>query len=189
MGMGMFFLANSQTSDTPQIKRGTFGFAFGAYDFKTADAIRNSSLTDVLSNKQWAKMEDMDIAFGVSYLKGITPFLDYSINGYFGSVAYPLRTNTGTKTGPDKLLFEADASVFLKLLPDNYFLVPYISAGLGGSAYNGRFEAFAPLGAGLQFKLGGDHFVFSNVQYRVPITQGSNYHFLYSIGIAAPVGK
>ncbi len=104
MGIGVFFLANSQTSDE-LIKRGTFGFSFGAYDFKTAEAIRNSSLTSVLSEHQWSQIEDMDIAIGLSYLKGITPYLDYSINGYFGYVSYPIRTNTGTKTGPDKLLF------------------------------------------------------------------------------------
>ncbi len=189
LGIGCIITASAQTTDKKLIKRGTLAFQFGAYDFNTAQAIRNSSLSAVLNDKQWSNIEDMDIAIGVSYLKGITPFLDYSINGYFGSVKYPVRTNTGTQNGPEKLLFEADASIHLKLLPDNYFLVPYLSAGLGGSAYNGRFEAFAPLGAGLQFKLGNDHFAFSNFQYRTPITQGANYHFLYSIGIGAPVGK
>jgi OmpA-OmpF porin, OOP family len=119
IGMGLIFSAFAQTDSKP-IKRGTLGINFGLYDFQTAQAIRNTSLSNVLGDKNWAKLSEMDIAFGLSYLKGITPFLDYSINGYFGSTVYPSRSNTGTTSGQENFLFEADASLHLKLLPDNY---------------------------------------------------------------------
>lgn len=188
LGIGFSFMAISQASN-PIIKRGTLALQAGAYDFKTAQAIRSTSLTNVLSNNEWAGIKEMDIAFGLSYIKGITSYLDYSVNGYFGFVKYPVRTNTGTKTGPSKLLSEVDASLQLKLLPDNYIVSPYLSAGVGGSSNNGHFEAFSPLGVGLQVKLAPESFLFSNFQYRVPVTQGANYHFLYTIGFGTPVGK
>jgi OmpA-OmpF porin, OOP family len=181
--------ANAQNGES-NIKRGTLAVQLGAYDFATAQAIRSGSLNTVLGNKEWSKPKEMDMAFGLSYIKGISKFFDYSVNGYFGSVKYPVRKSNGTTvTGSSKLLFEADGSVHMKLLPDNFTVVPYLSAGLGGSVWDGRFEAFSPLGGGLQIGVGQEHFIFSNFQYRVPITQGANYHFLYGIGFGGPVGK
>jgi outer membrane protein OmpA-like peptidoglycan-associated protein len=180
---------NAQNGEK-NIKRGTLAVQVGAYDFGTAQAIRSGSLNSVLGNKQWTDFRQMDMAFGLSYIKGISEHLDYSVNGYFGSVKYPVRQSNGSAiTGSNNLLFETDASLHLKLLTDNFIVVPYLSAGLGGSVWNGRFEAFSPIGGGLQFGLGQDYFAFSNFQYRVPVTQGANYHFLYGIGIGGPVGK
>jgi outer membrane protein OmpA-like peptidoglycan-associated protein len=179
----------AQTAPAP-IKRGTFVVQAGAYDFLTAGRIRNTSMSNVLGNNQWADLSEVDFALGASYIKGITSYLDYSVNGYFGFVRYPVRQADGSvKVASDKLLTEIDGSVHLKLLPDNFTVVPYLSAGLGASASAGRFEAFTPLGAGLQVKLIEDYFFLSNFQYRVPVTQGANYHFLYSIGFGGPVGK
>jgi outer membrane protein OmpA-like peptidoglycan-associated protein len=134
----------------------------------------------------------MDLAFfGLSYIKGLNEHFDYSINGYIGSLKYPVRNSNGVSipSNVSKFLIEVDGSIHMKLLPDNYIVVPYLSAGIGASLWNGRFEAFAPLGAGLQFGLGQGYFAFSNFQYRVPVTQGANYHFFYSLGAGFPVGK
>jgi outer membrane protein OmpA-like peptidoglycan-associated protein len=188
--LGLFGIGRSQDKSGP-IKRGTLAVQIGGFDFQTAQKIRSQSLSSVLGNKEWSNLKEIDMAFGLSYIKGINQHFDYSINGYFGSVKYPVRSSNGTSiTGAaSKLLFEMDASIHMKLLPDNYIVVPYLSAGVGGSVWNGRFEAFAPLGGGLQFGLGEECFAFSNFQYRVPVTQGANYHFLYSIGFGGPVGK
>lgn len=189
LGICCVIAAGAQNSES-NIKRGTLAVQLGAFDFGTAQAIRSGSLNTVLGNKEWSKPKEMDMAFGLSYLKGISKFFDYSVNGYFGSVKYPVRKSNGTTViGSSKLLFEADASVHMKLLPDNFTVVPYLSAGVGGSAWNGRFEAFSPIGGGLQIGVGQEHFLFSNFQYRVPFTQGANYHFLYGIGFGGPVGK
>lgn len=172
------------------VKRGTLAVQAGGYDFLTAQRIRNSSLSNVLSKKDWATFKDINLALGLSYIKGLNSHIDYSVNGFFGSTRYPVRSSTGSVTvGDDKLLTEIDASIHLKMLSDKYAVVPYLSGGLGGSLYDKRFEAFSLLGGGLQVKLAPDHFVFSNFQYRIPVTQGGNYHFMYTIGIGAPVGK
>jgi outer membrane protein OmpA-like peptidoglycan-associated protein len=187
---GLFGIGRTQDKPGP-IKQGTLAIQLGAFDFQTAQKIRTQSLSSVLGNKEWSNLSESDMAFGISYIKGISKFFDYSINGYLGSVAYPVRNSNGTANTntTSKLLFEVDGSIHMKLLPDNFIVVPYLSAGLGGSAWNGRFEAFAPLGAGLQFGIGEEYFAFSNFQYRVPVTQGANYHFLYSLGFGGPIGK
>ena len=88
------------------------------------------------------------------------------------------------------LLTEIDAMLNFKLLSDNYVVSPYLSAGIGGSIYDEwRMDAFLPVGAGLQFSFGTDHFVFANAQYRVPVTQRANYHFLFSLGVASTLGN
>ena len=179
----------SQGGNMP-VKKSTLAFQIGGFDFQTPQRIKNSSISSVLGNKEWTDLSEVDLAFGVSFLKGISPYLDYSINGYFGSVKYPVRKSDGTtRTGASNLLLETDASLHLKLLPDNFIVVPYLSGGIGGSYWDGRFEAFAPLGAGLQFGLTPNTFMFSNFQYRVPVTTGANYHFLYGLGIGGSIGK
>lgn len=184
--------AVGQAQDKPgPVKQGTLALQIGAFDFQTAQKIRTQSLTSVLGNKEWSNFAETDMAFGLSYIKGISKFFDYSINGYLGSVRYPVRNSNGSSvTGTaSKILFETDASIHMKLLPDNYIVVPYLSAGVGGSLWDGRFEAFIPVGAGLQIGVGEDYFAFSNFQYRLPVTQGANYHFLYSLGFGGPIGK
>jgi OOP family OmpA-OmpF porin len=186
-----FIFSNAQQNGEPNIKRGTLAFHVSAFDFQTPQRIRSSSLNTVWGNKGWAGLSDWNMGVGVSYIKGLNPNFDYSINGHGAFVRYPVRRSDGSTFVPNdaKALIEVDGSIHMKLLPDNFFFVPYLSAGLGGSMWDGRFEAFSPLGGGIQMNTGSDNFIFTNFQYRVPITQGANYHFLYTLGFGAPVGK
>ncbi len=168
------------------IKRPTLVGQVGLFDFKTPLEIRNTSLASVTGDKRWAKFKEMDMAFGASYISGISNHFDYSVNGFVARTRYPLRGREN-EFRKSALLFEVDASVHMKLLTDNYTVVPYLSAGAGVSAWNGRYEAFAPLGAGLQFNLGAGYFGFSNFQYRVPVTQTANYHILTTFGLGGPI--
>jgi outer membrane protein OmpA-like peptidoglycan-associated protein len=193
LGLLSLFLVygvNAQDKQAP-IKRGTLAVQLGGFDFQTAQKIRSGDISTVFANKDWAKPKDWDMALGLSYIKGISPHLDYSINGYGGSVRYPVRRSDGSviQSFSSKLLFEADASVHLKLLTDNFIAVPYLSAGAGGSVWDGRFEAFMPLGGGIQWRFSEETFGFTNFQYRVPVTQGANYHFLYGLGVGTAVSK
>jgi OmpA-OmpF porin, OOP family len=186
----LVFIAQGQDKAAP-IKRGTLVMQVGGFDFQTAQNIRSTSFSNVFGNNDWAKPKEWDFAFGASYIKGISPLFDYSINGYAGFVRYPVRRGDGSviTARDDKLLTELDASIHMKLLPDNYVVVPYLSAGVGGSMWDGRFEAIMPVGAGLQVGFGSDVFAFSNFQYRIPVTQGANYHFLYTLGFGQSIGK
>ncbi|MCA0382739.1 MAG: OmpA family protein [Bacteroidetes bacterium] len=181
-------IATAQQKDDEK-KPATIAIHFGLQDFVTPQRIRSSSLQSVLSNKRWAKFREQDPTFGISYLKGLSPHFDVSANYFLGWVDYPFRDAT-PRTVAKKALHEMDASLHMKLLTDRHTLVPYLSAGIGGSAYGGgRFDAFLPLGAGLQLKLAPGTFLMTNFQYRVPVTERGNFHFLTTMGLAVNIGK
>jgi len=170
-------------------KTSTLVIQVGAFDFATPQKIRSSSLGSVVSNDQWAKLNEQSFSMGISYIKGLNDYFDLSANYFLTSVDYPFRDGTA-EYGTDYLLHEADVSVMMKLLTDKHFMVPYLTAGIGGSAYKGgRFDAFMPFGGGVQFKLAPGTFVYSNFQYRIPVTERANYHFLTTLGIGFSVGN
>lgn len=170
-------------------KPGTLAVHFGYLDFTTPQRIRSSSIGSVMSNKRWAKLNQQSPLMGISYIKGLSNHFDYSFNYLLSSVDYPFRDVT-PRYGTDYLLHEADLSIRMKLLSDKHFLSPYISAGIGASAYRiGRFDAFIPFGVGLQLKLAPTTFMFSNFQYRVPVTERGAYHFMSNIGFGFAVQK
>ncbi|HSR37396.1 MAG TPA: hypothetical protein VLL95_00675 [Phnomibacter sp.] len=179
----------AQPEKDSQIKAGTLTIHFGMQDFVTPQRIKSSSMPTTVGNQNWAKLSEQQPALGISYIKGISNHFDVSVNYFIASLAYPFRDGT-PKPSTAYLLHEADASIVMKLLPDNHFFVPYLSAGVGASAYQGgKFDAFMPLGGGIQLKLGSETFLFSNFQYRIPVTERANYHFFSSIGVGTQIGK
>jgi OmpA-OmpF porin, OOP family len=75
------------------------------------------------------------------------------------------------------------------MLTDRYVFVPYLSAGVGASKYLGYYGAFLPVGTGIQLNVFEEAFLFIDAQYRVRITENTNYHFYYSLGLAGNIGK
>ncbi len=169
------------------IKRPTLTFYVSGIDFQTPQDIRSRSLASVTGDKDWAKLKELDLALGFSFMKGISENIDYSVNFSTGNTKYKVRGLPDNNK--NAFLHALDASLHLKLLSDKYYFVPYLSAGVGASLWNSRFEAFAPLGGGVQIKIAPDNFLFTNFQYRVPVTQTANYHFLYNVGFGSPIAK
>lgn len=162
-------------------KRPTLVIHFLANDFRGADYWKHHSLSDL--SKNFTKPKDMSFGLGLQYLQGLSNHIDFSarLDASFTDYLFRNRPQSGT----DNVLLEGDAGFNIKLLPDNYFLVPYLHAGIGGSIYNGTYYAvYAPVGLGLQFNLGkGDAFIFSNAQYRFRVTDNANDHFNFNIGV------
>ncbi|HVZ55267.1 MAG TPA: OmpA family protein [Chitinophagaceae bacterium] len=161
-----------------------FGFSLVLNDFVTPDRIRNTTITQVFRDKKWAKLRDMGPGLALTYYRGWSNHVDFA-----GTLAASGADIPDISSG-DALLVEADASAQFKMMTDNYWVQPYLSAGLGGSKYGGYYGAFVPLGMGLKLNLFKDASIVINTQYRVPVTSETNgYHFFHSIGIAANVGK
>lgn len=180
-------IASAQQKEDEK-KPATIAIHFGLQDFTTPQRIRTSSLQNVMGNKRWAKFREQEPAMGISYLKGLSPKIDIGVNYALAWLTYPNRDALVPPNGGKKALHELDATLNLKLLTDRFRLVPYLTAGLGGSMYNGgNFDAYLPLGAGLQFKIAPGTFIVSNFQYRVPVTERANYHFFSSIGMAVNI--
>ena len=188
--LGFFLLAFSASSFAQDIsykKQPALGLNFFFNDFGSAAAIRANPLGSAIRDKKLAKVSDMSPGLSISYVKGITDHLDLAatLGGSIGD--YP--TQNGGSLGKDGLLVEADASVRAKMLSDKYFFVPYLTAGLGLSKFEGYYGATIPVGAGIQLNLFDNAFLILGSQYRVKVTDNTNYHFTHSIGFIGSLSK
>lgn len=165
----------------------TFGVHFFLNDFKSAAAVRANSLGVVLKNREFGKIKDMAPGLAVNYINGITRQFDLTTSLAASFVDYPLQNKAAF--GRDFLLLEGDLSVRGKLISNKAIINPYLQVGMGVSKYKSYYGAFVPLGAGIQVNLFNEAYLLINAQYRVPITETTNYHFWYGIGLAGNIGK
>ena len=156
-------------------------------DFISAQQIRATSVGNVISNKLWSPLKNDQVGLGFSYLKGLTKKID-AVGAIDASFVDYLFQSGGTN-GSSKFLLTTQLAVNIKLLNDNKTIVPYITSGAGFSLYNGKGGFYIPAGVGLQFNIFNEAFVFTNAQYRIPLTSSVNYHFNYSVGIGTEITK
>lgn len=182
------FLSTSVSAQNNAIRPQAIGLSFIMNDFTTAQRIRGGSLSQVFRDKQWSKFREMSPGLGLTYFKGLTPYIDFAgtLNASF--VTYPLRNKPAANS--EALLLEGDASANFKMFDESYWVTPYFSAGVGASKYRGYYAAFIPLGLGFKINLFDEAAIFIASQYRIPVTyESGNYHFIYSFGIAGVIGK
>jgi len=181
-----FCSINGISQQTNYVRPAALGVSFTLTDYTTAQRIRSSSLSSVLSSKQTADFNEMSPGLGLTYFKGLTNNIDFA-----GTLLGTFTTFTvNNTTATDAFLLEGDASVNIKLFSDKYFFTPYVSAGVGLSSYNKKMGAFIPLGGGLKLNVFDEAAIFISSQYRVPVTTETNtYHFVHGVGIAGVIGK
>jgi hypothetical protein len=178
------FVSFSQTKDLK--KPASLGLNFFLKDFTTPHLIAQNGLGTVLRDKSWAKPKDMSPGVSLQYFEGLTNYVDFmgTLNASFVDYVF----GPAKKYGQSSFLLETSANVNVKLLTDNYFLVPYLYTGIGLSMYAGTyFGAYIPVGAGLQFKLGEGNFVHLQLVNNVKVTENTNGNFQYSLGFASPL--
>ena len=175
-------------NDHQHIRPASIGFSFNFYDFITPQRIQGASLATVLREKQTADFKEMGNGIALSYYKGLHNKIDLAGTIALASAEYNLpNTSTTINSG---LLLQADASLQFKMVPDNYFFSPYLSAGVGANKYGSYFGAFLPLGVGFKFNFFEEATVFVNAKYHVPVTDETvRGHFVYGFGIAGIVGE
>ena len=177
----------SFAQSTDYVRPSAIGISFFFNDFNTAQRIRTSSLSKVISNKEFAKLNEMDPGIAISYFKGLKNHIDFAATLGGSFVNYPTHTSN---SGSSELLLEADASFQFKLTTERFLLQPYFSAGVGAYKYKVYYGAFVPVGLGLKLNLFDEAAIFVNSQYRIPTnTTSGSYHFFHNIGIAGIIGK
>jgi outer membrane protein OmpA-like peptidoglycan-associated protein len=177
----------TQAQNNVEVKPSTIGFHIFYNDFNTAAKIRSTSLNNILQNKLWSKLEDMQMGLGFTYFKGITNKIDITatIDGSYTDYLY----KTGLTNGSSQFLLDVYTAANLKLLRDKHTVVPYLLSGVGMQLYNGKTGIYIPAGAGFQFNIFNEAMVFMNMQYRIAFGNDVNYHFYYSLGVATAYGK
>ena len=174
-------VAQVQAQDKEKYKKGRVISAhFTLHDFETAADLKAGGLSQVLLDKQWSKISRMKAGFALSDTRGLASNIDLMSRIGGASMENPVPGKVSD--GKNKLYLEADMNLHFKLLTDNYALVPYISAGAGGSVWGGYFGAYAPVGLGLQGHF-GKVYVFLQAQYRFSVTQNVANHLFYGLGV------
>jgi outer membrane protein OmpA-like peptidoglycan-associated protein len=185
----LFLNFASFAQDDDYIKKPTLSLHFVLDDFNAASYIRSNSISDAIKNHQFTDFKDMGTGLAIGYMKGISKHFDFAGTFAMTTTTYPARANDGTNLGVSEVLLEADASIVGKMFSDDHFFTPFFKAGVGASKYTSYYGAIIPLGVGFQFKLASDFFLILNWQYRLPVTEMTNYHFYYSAGIAGAIGE
>lgn len=188
--LGIFLAAgiHAQTTKPNYIKRPALGIHVNLFDFKDAAYIRNNSLSGWLKDPgARAKIKDMDLGMAVSYWQGVTNHIDFAANLAGTFLKYPFKDRP--QATEEKFLMELDATANFKLLTDNYWVSPYLTAGAGISKYSGYWGTYVPLGAGLQLNILDETFLQLQGQYRLGISDNTNYHFYWGLGFLGNIGK
>jgi OmpA-OmpF porin, OOP family len=179
------FISSISFAQNKLIRPRALGISFIMNDFTTAERIRTGTLSTVFREKQWSKFKEMSPGLALTYFKGMTPHVDFAGSFAFSSVNDPLHNDSGG----DALFLEADASANIKMFDESYWVTPYLSAGIGASKFKDYYAAFLPLGLGFKVNLFDEAAFFVNTQYRVPVSEATSYHFMYSFGISGVIGK
>lgn len=174
-------------AQTSLVKPRGLGIHFVLNDFYTPKFIRTDGLGATIRDNNIAKTKQMGAGMAVSYIKGLGTHVDVeaTLSGSFLNYS----TSGMIQDASNNFFLEGTGMAHFKLLSDRYCISPYLAAGVGASKYKGYWAAFAPIGAGLQFKLVDDVFLMLNSQYRVPVSSFSDYHFYHSLGIVKTFPK
>lgn len=177
----------AQAQDSLQIKRPTIGLHFFYNDFKTAQLIKSTSLSNVLKNKLWNKPQNMEGGFGIDYIQGINKNMDL-IGTFNGSwVDYLLPGNTFY--GSSNFLMDIDAGAHIKMLSDRHIFSPFLIAKAEYTKYKNISGFSLAPGAGLQINLFKEAFILATIEYRSALSNTISNELYYSIGIATNIGK
>ena len=187
--IGMAVSANAQTTPISYKKRPSIALNFQLQDVTTARLIGAGSPSSVITNNQWTKIKDQDPGMSFQYIEGLSDYVDLQVSVGASFVKYPFRAKSGLAVPTAKrFLLETDVAINVKLLKDNYLVVPYFTIGAGASMYGGTyFAAYAPIGLGMQFKLGNDNFLRTNIVHKTFMSTFASNYLSYNIGFVSPI--
>lgn len=183
---GCLLISSAQAQDSKPLAK-SIGFSFFLNDFASAQRIRSTSLNQVINDKTFARMAEMNSGFAVNYYKQMRDRMSFNASLGISGLRYPMPGRNITKNGT---LMEFSATINAMMTTSDYYVQPYLVLGVGAHKYGVHYGAFMPAGLGLKLNILGDASVVVTSTYRVPVTtETANYHFQHSIGIAAPLGK
>ena len=188
--LALTLLATSAFSQKPKKmgngdKKGTLlGIHFNLQDFNAPIQIKNPS-----TGMGYTALRDMDKGFSISFWKGLTSRLDFSIKANASFRNYrAIRTGNIDK---NEIGVELEPSLNLRAFPDAALFNPFLTVGIGGGLYTDEIGAYVPTGLGVQVNLKSKTYLFLQGQYRWSLSDkamgGDN--LFYSFGVAQNISK
>jgi outer membrane protein OmpA-like peptidoglycan-associated protein len=164
-------------------KPGSLSFNVSLSDYNFCKFVKDSSLAKAMKQKGWLKPSDKSFGIGIAYWKGLTKHIDFSGNLTGTLSNFPAGFVKGDSIGQAGLSTQLDALFHFRLLRDNAAVNPFLTAGVGIGYFSKQAAAYAPVGAGLQFRFSEGSFLVIQAQWRKALMDGiTNDYMMYSIG-------
>ena len=176
LGAGVF----AQDNKKPDL----IAIHFNAIDIYTPVTFKNSS-----TSRTFTKLKDMDFGFGVSYWKGLTKTIDFStkLNVLFHDYSEKDRQEF---TDKKEIGIELEPTLNIRPYKDDALIAPFLTVGVGGGYYSGKWGAYAPAGVGIQLNLQSTSYFLLQAQYRFALTKDVlKDNLFYSLGVAQRIGS
>ena len=175
--------ASAQMADSKYasaVKGHLFGIHFNALDIKTPATLKSSA-----GPRTFSKIQDMDFGFSFSYWRGLSKTIDLSVKSGILFHDYA-QDDRGTPSGePNPIGAEAEGSFNIRPYGDNSLIAPFLTAGVGGGYYTGKWGAYAPAGLGVQVNLKSTTYFILQAQYRFTLTKDVlKDNIYYALGVA-----
>lgn len=174
--------AFAQNGDNPKKKGTAAGIHLNAVDFITPTTFNNSG-----AQRKIANFKQMDYGFSLSYWKGLTSKVDFSVK--LNGLLYDYAEARGEFTDKTEVGLELEPSINIRPINDNNLVAPFLSAGIGAGYYTGKFAAYVPAGVGIQFNFNSVAYVVLQAGYRFSLdTKVVKDNLLYSLGVLQSFG-
>jgi len=133
--------------------------------------------------------------FGFNYTKGLQPKLDWGATINFTMADSIMKYKEGYNA--KQPLIELDFGFRYRFLPPSQFLQPYVTTGLGVSAFKSYLGQYFLIGTGVQIKalenvnfLSMDKIsVVVNIQRKLRLSNTQSNHNFFTVGLAGNIGK
>jgi len=152
IALGFIFSAQAQTSNGVK-KKTSIALRFNALDFGTAEKVQNGTIGSVLNEKKWGQYASTTKSLGINYTSQYTDQVDIFHNIDIAVARTPLSPSSSKKKSNEDLLTSFESGLNFKMFKGDYWVNPYVTAGLGIRSFAFReYSAYAPVGLGLQIK-------------------------------------
>ena len=169
------FAQDTASKKPSNIKPESIALKLGLYDFKKT--VNTDDLSKTRAN------------FGIQYLRGLKPKLDFVTSLQFATIRYPyynsLKIPRMEKTSD---FVSLDFALNYKFLTDENPVVPYLTAGFGVALDRLVYaNVYAPVGGGLQIKANKGSFIFLQATHNAEASRLTKKHNSYSISYSLPL--
>ena len=178
--IGLLATAQMGSNNSGSKKAALLGIHFNALDITTPVTFKSAANT-----RTFAPITDMDYGMSVSYWKGLTKTIDYSIRAgllFHNYESYDRGTFKDVKV---PLAVELEPTLNFRPYKNNALISPFLTAGIGAGYYTGKFGAYVPVGAGVQVNFSNISYIFIQSNYRFSLDKKvSKDNLFYSLGFA-----
>ena len=179
----IFVYGTPALAQEPVLKKpGSLSFSVSLSDYNFCKTVKDSSLAKAFRQKDWYKPSSKSFGIGVGYWKGLTNHIDFSgtLTGTLSN--FPAWFVKDDSIGQAALSTQLDALLHFRLFKDNAAVNPFLTMGLGMGYFSSQAAAYAPLGAGFQFRFSQGSFMVLQAQWRKTLMAGiTNDYLMYSL--------